>query len=139
MATMNGTILSDLKIGDLFKTTVDESHLPEAKRTERLLNFERYRSYFIALRDNDVEKVSSMLSEADELEKDALLNGRFDFGQDSSIPDVATCRVSQPLFIATVFASMETVELLLKVDPDSLTLCLRSLLAFVRVVERGRE
>ena len=79
MATMNGTILSDLKVGDLFKTTVDESHLPEAKRTKRLLNFERYRSYFIALRDNDVEKVSSMLSEADELEKDALLNGRFDF------------------------------------------------------------
>ena len=115
---MNGKSLSDLKIGDLFKTTIDESHLPETKRTEKLLNFERYRHYFIALRDNDVELVSSMLSEADELEKDALLNGRFDFGQDSTIPVVATARVSQPLFIATVFASMETVELLLKEGAD---------------------
>ena len=115
----DSNILNDLKIGDLFKTIVDESHFPpEANRTERLLNFERYRPYFIALRDNDVEKVSAMLFKADELERDAMLNGRFDFGKDSFIPDVAASRLSQPLFIATCYASLETVELLLKEGAD---------------------
>ena len=85
---------------------------------EKLLPYDQYKPYFVALRENDVRKLYQMLSKANPVEKDAMLNGVFDFGRDSFISPLTLARLSKPLFIATVFASIDAMELLLNEGAD---------------------
>ena len=100
------------------KETMNEIDFRNLQIKEKLLPYEQYKPYFIALRENDVPKVYQMLSKAHPVEKDAMLNGVFDFGRDPFIPPLTLAKLSKPLFIATVFASIEVLELLLKEGAD---------------------
>ena len=100
------------------KDIMDKPEFENSQLKEKSLPYDQYKTYFVALRDNDVEKVSSMFSKASPVNRNAMLNGAFDFGTDSFIPTSTLSRLSRPLFIATFFASMEVVELMLKEGAD---------------------
>ncbi len=85
---------------------------------EKILSYDKYKSYFLALKENDVQRVKAMLSQASSLEREAMLNGMFDYGEDSFIPSLTLARLSRPLLIAVVFNSFEVFETMISEGAD---------------------
>ena len=85
---------------------------------EKTLCYERYKSYYKALVENDTAAASILLSGATASEKDAMLNGTFDFGDDTMIAKHRLGKILKPLFVATLQGSMDIIELLLREGAD---------------------
>ncbi len=108
--TLFGTFTTkDMKVEVVGNSVVDVS---------TILPFDETYPYYEALETNNAEKVALILSPATTQKRKALLDGQFDFGEESTIPQTHLSRLSRPLFVATMMGAMEVVELLIKQGAD---------------------
>ncbi len=76
------------------------------------LPFEEYEDYLKALKSDDVDTVTELLDQAGEKKIDAMLNGTFQFAQDTFVKKSDSTRFSKPLVVAVVAGSLAVVQVL---------------------------
>ena len=86
---------------------------------KQTLLYKAHSDYYDALVTNDTELVNQKLTRASSTQREAMLNGSFDFGHDETfIPRNFLNKVSRPLLVAATLGSVDVVELLLNEGSD---------------------
>ncbi len=80
------------------------------------LCFEEHLQYYRALESNNVEEVTQYLSESST--RETRLNGEFNFGDVSFIPEGELARLCRPLFVAVMMGAVDVMEFLIKQGAD---------------------